>query len=120
MVFRTVRSLGCSLMTFSYSAMALGSLHCWTYFSAALSAFALLKPNPSAISESLNRVPLNRRGEFEPGQFSLTYHRKTGWPKLPLEPAMCDCGVVPAGWRHLPQIPIYLQSGLIAVDLASI
>src|SRR5215470_3741063 len=36
-------------MTFSYSVMAFCSLPCWTNFSAALSTFVLLNPNPSAI-----------------------------------------------------------------------
>src|SRR5207302_10726721 len=48
-VFRTVRSLGSCLRTFSYSAMAFCSLPCWTYFSAELRTFALLKPRPNAI-----------------------------------------------------------------------
>src|SRR3981081_2310754 len=46
----TVRSLASALRTFSYSAMALGSLPCWTYFSAALRTFCLLNPKPNAIS----------------------------------------------------------------------
>src|SRR5437763_10999872 len=62
MVLRTVRSLGSSLMTFSYSAMAFCSLPCWTNFSAELSTFALLNPNPSAI-ESLNEGSFYRRGK---------------------------------------------------------
>src|SRR5882762_8149846 len=49
MVLETVSSLGSALRTFSYSAMALGSLPCWTNFSAALRAFCLLKPKPNAI-----------------------------------------------------------------------
>src|SRR4029077_2933909 len=49
MVFRTVKSRGSALRIFSYSAMAFCSLPCWTYFSAALRTFCLLKPKPNAI-----------------------------------------------------------------------
>src|SRR5438477_1160600 len=49
MVFRTVRSLGSSLTTFSYSLMAFCSLPCCTAFSAAARTFCLLNPKPSAI-----------------------------------------------------------------------
>src|SRR5580704_16258263 len=48
-VLFTVRSLGSALRIFSYSAMALGSLPCWTNFSAVLRTFCLLKPKPNAI-----------------------------------------------------------------------
>src|SRR5256885_1297767 len=49
MVFRTVRSLGSSLTTFSYSLMAFCSLPCCTAFSADARTFCLLNPKPSAI-----------------------------------------------------------------------
>src|SRR5947199_6639997 len=61
-VLETVSSLGSALRTFSYSAMAFCSLPCWTNFSAELSTFALLNPNPSAI-ESLNEGSFYRRGD---------------------------------------------------------
>src|SRR5271169_1344161 len=48
-VLVTVRSLGSALRIFSYSAMAFCILPCWTYFSAALRTFCLLKPKPNAI-----------------------------------------------------------------------
>src|SRR5689334_10992233 len=52
MVFSTVRSLGSSFTTFSYSETAFCNLPCCTYFSAAAITFTLLNPNPSAIRES--------------------------------------------------------------------
>src|SRR5215469_9278160 len=61
-------------MTFSYSVMAFCSLPCWTNFSAELSTFVLLNPNPSAIE-------INRKRKFyyrwEHTQFRLKYHIKT-------------------------------------------
>src|SRR5438067_9283136 len=53
MVFRTVRSLGSSLTTFSYSLMAFCSLPCCTAFSADARTFCLLNPKPSAIGPVL-------------------------------------------------------------------
>src|SRR5579864_1064581 len=52
-VFRMFRSLGSSLMIFSYSLMAFCSLPCCTAFSAAASTFVLLNPNPRAIARLL-------------------------------------------------------------------
>src|SRR6266404_6173349 len=93
MVLSTVRSLGSSLMTFSYSAMAFCSLPCWTNFSAELSTFVLLKPNPSAI-KLVNRglvLPFRKNAAGHPSsarpaqegkqQFRLKYHTKTAKPK---------------------------------------
>src|SRR6478609_9491225 len=84
MVFSTVRSLGSSLMIFSYSEIALGSLPCWTNFSACARTFTLLKPNPSAIKKSVNlRAAFpNAVGNCKRVQLGLKYHRKTAKPKL--------------------------------------
>src|SRR6185312_11184298 len=73
MVLRTVRSLGSCFETFSYSPMAFCSLPCCTYFSAALNAFALLKPKPRAISGELLHSNQTCRPKFRKSENSDGY-----------------------------------------------
>src|SRR5580765_8682682 len=105
MVFSTVRSLGSSLMIFSYSAIALGNFPCWTNFSACARTFALLNPKPSAIKNNELRAAFpNAVGNCKRVQLGLKYHRKTAKPK-PLGGIVSACRLftlkVRAGQRNI-------------------
>src|SRR6185437_12694366 len=84
MVLRTVRSLGSAFTTFSYSVMALCSLPCWMWRSAAASTFALLNPKPKAID---SRTPSHTtaRTTFQV-KLAVKYHSHQRGPMLPRAP----------------------------------
>src|SRR5258707_2698663 len=78
MVLLTVRSLVSCFRTFSYSAMAFCSLHCWTNFSAALRTFCLLKPKPNAIGCGLQ--PFSRRTQAISASAAERAEPRRGFP----------------------------------------
>src|SRR5713226_10598342 len=63
--------------------MALGSLPCWTYFSAALRTFCLLNPKPNAIRVRTPAPGINRKmttPEVVPGERHMAKFLFRRWP----------------------------------------